>query len=554
MHNTRRTAVSLAVFFATAAPALAQLRICTWNVTNYTVSGSPLANARDDDFKTAIYGVIPNGLALAGKSMSPDVFIGQEFGNGSQGGSAITVGQNAVDTFRNLLNSAPGSPGDWAAAPFLDGADTESAFFYRTSKVQYLGTTTIAIGSSSTANQPRDTRRYDFRPIGYSAPQSSVAVYSVHLKAQGGTNSTGRRLIECQRIRDNAEGTDTNGAGTALPAGYNFILAGDTNVQNSGDTEYQALVASQTNNSGQFFDPIKSPGNWNNNSAYRFIHTQDQAGQMDDRHDQILISASLKDGAGLDYIGNTNLTYSTFTWNDSNHSYRSWGNDGTSYDLPLRTSGNTMVGDTIATALVSSAASGGHLPVIADFRVPAKFSASSSSIAFGTVGVNAAASTGLTVTNSGDTAKWTVNGIAALRYTMTVSGPFTVAGAGVQQTDSAGGVGNTHTVTMNTSSTGPKSGSITFVTDAPETASFTVTLSGNVALPPCPADLGRQGGLTGSDGLLDNNDFIVFIDYFFVQNPLADLGSQGGISGSDGQFDNNDFIAFIDAFFAGCPG
>ncbi|MDP1661349.1 MAG: GC-type dockerin domain-anchored protein [Phycisphaerales bacterium] len=69
----------------------------------------------------------------------------------------------------------------------------------------------------------------------------------------------------------------------------------------------------------------------------------------------------------------------------------------------------------------------------------------------------------------------------------------------------------------------------------------------------CTADVGRQGGVTGPDGLLDNNDFIVFINAFFNGDRLiADVGMQGGVSGGDGVLDNNDFIAFIDAFFAGC--
>ncbi len=69
----------------------------------------------------------------------------------------------------------------------------------------------------------------------------------------------------------------------------------------------------------------------------------------------------------------------------------------------------------------------------------------------------------------------------------------------------------------------------------------------------CKPDLGQQGGLLGADGLLNNNDFIVFIDLFFTQSPLADFGSQGGIAGPDGQLNNNDFIAYIDAYFAACP-
>jgi len=63
------------------------------------------------------------------------------------------------------------------------------------------------------------------------------------------------------------------------------------------------------------------------------------------------------------------------------------------------------------------------------------------------------------------------------------------------------------------------------------------------------ADVGGVGGAPGADGHLDNNDFVVFIDYFFGQNPIADQGSTGGVAGADGVYDNNDFIVFIDNFF-----
>ena len=66
------------------------------------------------------------------------------------------------------------------------------------------------------------------------------------------------------------------------------------------------------------------------------------------------------------------------------------------------------------------------------------------------------------------------------------------------------------------------------------------------------ADLGRQGGVAGYDGLLDNNDFIVFVDLFFGHDAVADMGSQGGAVGADQAWDNNDFVVFIDRFFGGC--
>jgi hypothetical protein len=67
-----------------------------------------------------------------------------------------------------------------------------------------------------------------------------------------------------------------------------------------------------------------------------------------------------------------------------------------------------------------------------------------------------------------------------------------------------------------------------------------------------PADIAGEGGAAGGDGVLDNNDFIVYIGYFFAGDPLADVGSEGGAAGSDGNFDNNDFIVFISQFFGGC--
>jgi hypothetical protein len=71
--------------------------------------------------------------------------------------------------------------------------------------------------------------------------------------------------------------------------------------------------------------------------------------------------------------------------------------------------------------------------------------------------------------------------------------------------------------------------------------------------PDCIADVGRVGGIAEPDGLLNNNDFVVFIDWFFTLDQRADIGSVGGLPGADGQFNNNDFVVFIDRFFQGCP-
>ena len=72
-------------------------------------------------------------------------------------------------------------------------------------------------------------------------------------------------------------------------------------------------------------------------------------------------------------------------------------------------------------------------------------------------------------------------------------------------------------------------------------------------LPPCgAADIGRVGGIEGADGVLNNNDFVVFIQRFFNNDIRDDVGRSGGFIGADGMLDNNDFIAFITMFFDGC--
>src|SRR5688572_2423996 len=81
------------------AVASAQLRVSNWNVTNYS-------SGRVSAFQTAIYGVYQD------RTMAPDVLIGQEF-----------LSAAGVNAFLSLLNTAPGSPGDWAAAQFIDGPD-----------------------------------------------------------------------------------------------------------------------------------------------------------------------------------------------------------------------------------------------------------------------------------------------------------------------------------------------------------------------------------------------------------------------------------------------
>lgn len=465
-----------------AGNAAAQLRVAAWNISFYD------GTDRASDIQTAVYSTF-NGL-----SFSPDVIAVQEIQSAS-----------ALSTLVNVLNTAPGSPGDWASSGYISGPDSQSLVVFRTSKVQFVRLLEIASGSSNTADQPRNTYRCDLRLRGYAdAPANYLAVYSVHLKAGSTSSDNDRRLVETTHIRQNAQGVDTFGPGSAMPAGYNFVVAGDYNMQSSTQTSYAELVSSQANNAGRVFDPINSPGLWNNNGTFRYIHTQDPVGPggMDDRHDQVLVSTSLIDGAGFDYIGNPATPFSTTTWNDPNHSYRCWGNDGTSFNLSLTTTGNTMVGPVIAQALKNAATTaGGHLPVYLDLRVPAKITADAV-LDFGTVtqGSTPPART-LTVSNAGDVALWSASGIAGLSYSLPSVAGFTVpVGA---YTDAPGGGVNTHTISMPTSAVGVKNTTLVITSNDPDQPSRVVQLVGEVVSavnqPPI-ADAGPDITVTDADG------------------------------------------------------
>lgn len=486
-----------------AAAAQAQLRIAAWNVSNY-------GGGRTTDIQTAVYGV------YQGRALVPDAILCQEF-----------LSASAVAAFVSALNTAPGSPGDWAGATFVDGPDTDSAFVYRTSKLALLGVTVVAAGGTS-PNHPRNIMRYDVRLQGYAGPGATLACYSTHMKAGTTSDDQARRLLEAQRIRDDAQTLD--------PA-WSFVVGGDFNIQTSAQAAYQELVGFQTNNTGRFFDPIATPGAWNNNAAFRFVHTQDPigAGGMDDRHDQLLLSGDLVDGDGCDYVGDASVPYSTTTWDDPNHSYHAWGNDGTTFDTTLAVAGNQMVGPAIAQALINIAASAGHLPVFLDLRVPAQVG-SDLVVDFGQVPQGAIAEQPVAVWNAGDVTLWTAAGIADLRYSLWASSGF--AAPADQFYAAAAAAGNVHVLTMDTTTIGAKLGMVTVASNAADEPARVVTLVGEVV---------ADGSLTGDlncDGEVSFRDINPFI--MALTDPAGWQAAYPGCPPANGDTNGDGSVNFRD--------
>ncbi len=315
------------------------IRIATWNISQFTGTN------RLGDIQTVLFSSGPVG------AMNPDVLLAQEIQSSS-----------AANAMLGALNTS--QPGAWSVAfGSLTGTSSTSdtAVFYKSGKVSLADVVKVA-PAGGTSGQPRDTWRFDFSILGNANSSERIAMYDVHMKSGSSGDDVSRRQIEAQHIRSDSQ---------QLGANYHFLVAGDMNMQSSSQAPYQTLIAA---GAGQFNDPISTPGTWNNNSQFRFVHTQDPSGNggMDDRHDQILLSNSLVDGVGTDYVGQFGTAYSTSTWNDPNHSYRAWGNDGTSYGQTLTINGNQMVGSTIAQSIVNAATSaGGHIPVFLDMHYAA---------------------------------------------------------------------------------------------------------------------------------------------------------------------------------------
>ena len=477
-------ALALAFLIGHATPAHA-LRLVTWNIIDYP---NTILSSRQPNLRTVV------------AAMDPDLIIVQELKS-----------QDGADSLlANVLNVV--HPGQWAATLFFP--TTESAMFYKTAKL----TVTFGGGAIATAG-PRDVLVCRFKPTGYSAASADFRIYSVHLKAgtpSGSTTDSTTRRLECTDLRNTIN---------LAAAGTQFLIGGDTNFYGDWEGGYVRLTESQADNDGRSRDPNPITGTWNS-FTYRFHHSQSTCtsgcpsgiwatGGLDDKFDFWMTSYNLQDGEGLDISAASAFPY---------------GQDGAHYNDAVNGGGfNNAVGITVANALLQCS---DHLPTVVVMQVPARIAANSQ-LDFGTVITGATASQTLAVTNSA------VAPADDLDYSLGAPAGFTAPG-GVFS--GAAGVPAFHSIGMSTVSTGVKTGTLVVSSDAPDSLTKNVLLSGKV-LAHATASLDPTSSVTMRTVDVGNvetggfSDTTIAVHNLFYTSLKARLSVDTGvITGGDGRF------------------
>jgi hypothetical protein len=476
-----------------SSTAHAQLRVVTYNTT-----GSP--DAGMNIVLKSIGEEVRNGIAKP-----IDILLLQEQNNPFPGANSPS---SDTQSFVALLNSIYNSAGITYAMGNRTGAgDTTQTIVYRTQTIQSIQSSDETLVASSA---PRDTLRYRVRPVGYTTSAADLYIYNSHYKASldatpPGTNATQR----------NAEATAIRANSNALGEGAHAIYAGDHNFYYS-DAQEPAWGTLTAAGAGQANDPIDRIGNWHNNGSFADVHTQSPCasssagcgagGGMDDRFDFQLVTGELKDGEGLAYIG---PVPGISEMAGLAHSYHAFGNNGSTFNDDIN-AGNTVTFPGVSSytqvqILNALHVLTDHIPVVADYQVPAIMNAVAGALP---ASVDLGQSLNLAVTVSNVANVVAAIGADELNYSLTTSGSLT--GSFLNQVDMALGSGNAHLVGLNTSSIGMKTGTITITSTSQGVQTTAAVQNGMISIPVSflvvlPGDYNGNGIVDGADYVLWRN-------------------------------------------------
>jgi len=297
--------ILLLIFLTSIIYPQDRVKILTYNILNYP----NFSATKNEKFQQIL------------NEAKPDIIAVQEI-----------LSQYGVNLF---LSDVLGN--SFKAATFFDGPDTDNALFYQDSVLTLLSSNIIT-------NTPRYITRYVLQ---HNFTQDILIIYVAHFKAGDTPSDETTREQEATRLRIYTD---------QLSAGTNFIVVGDFNLYRATEPAYIRLL-DQTN-PGYFLDPVNRYGNWHASTNFSDVHTQStrtvqladggSIGGLDDRFDFILVSQSLKNPGGVDYVEGT---------------YWAYGNDGQHFNQQI-INPPYPISEQIAFALHDVSY---HVPVVAEF-------------------------------------------------------------------------------------------------------------------------------------------------------------------------------------------
>ena len=432
-----RFLVLLLIWTLGSAAVHAQLRIVTWNTLQ-----SPSASVPAEIPEMELVLQAMGDQTRPGFSRTIDVLLLQE----------QATNFSTTDRILNLLNGTNGAGGyaRGTLSPVGGVNDIMQTVIYRTNSVQLVAetqATTINTNSGGT----RATMRYQLRPLGYDSA-ADFYVYNSHLRPSDTTADANRRGVEVSQLRTNAD---------ALGEGAHIIYVGDMNFYRTNDAGWSAFTNS---GAGQAFDPVNAVGNWNNNSNFTSVHTQNPRTQMDDRFDFQLVTSEVLDGRGFSYVTNSYWAFG----NSGNHVFNQPINSGDAVaglNAVLANYSTAQISN-VFSALISLA---DHLPVVADYQLPARLGVTTNGLASRVI-VGAVLSNSFAVSNS---APVTVShGADRLDYAFSGSGQVSAAGVG---TNWALTSANNHSFTFSATNAGTNTGALVVSASSPQAANANLT-------------------------------------------------------------------------------
>ncbi len=392
MPSIRVVITALIAVLAVVVPsATGQVRVVSWNLAE--LRGEPA------DIQTVIEMLDDDDHGSA--AVPATLLVCQEIDNA---------------TYLALIGDPPGTGllgPDWSTATYTnqneDNYGGAQACFYRAAVVQEVQTEHDDLYTGA----GRHADRWKFQLVGHTDPIVEFYVYSAHLKAGNNSSAEDEREVGALRIiQDLAK----------LPSDTAAIVVGDMNFYDSNELGYLAYLI------GGLFDPLGT-GSWSGGSN-AIKHSQSPrkiasgglaSGGLDDRFDFHLHTSVMETSGGLGVIS---------------ESYRSVGNDGNHYDDAINDGTNTYLSNQSASTLLANALheASDHLPVLADYRLPAVLEASIASCEVGTVIEGWEGDCELSVTNGAGAS----NAAGAAQLDWSVAGTGVLAGNTSQGNLSAG--------------------------------------------------------------------------------------------------------------------